>query len=48
MAPSKSRLPDSGDTSQGDTPMADSNEDGVDQHHGVNHDDNMAVSDPNL
>lgn len=44
MAPSKSRMPDSGDTSHADTPMADGNEDTVNQQHGGNLDDSMAVS----
>lgn len=48
MAPSKSRLPDSGDISQANTPMADGNEDDVDQHNGGKTDDNMVVSAPTL
>lgn len=44
MAPSKSRLSDSGNTSQADTSMADGNEDAANQQHGGNLDDNMVVS----
>lgn len=44
MAPSTSRLPDSGDTSLADTPMADGNEDTANQQHGGNLNDSMVVS----
>lgn len=44
MAPSKSRLPDSGDTSQGDISMADGNEDVANHQQGGNMDDSMVVS----
>lgn len=44
MAPSTSRLPNTGDTSLADTPMADGNEDAANQQHGGNLDDSMVVS----
>ncbi len=43
MAPSKSRLPDSDDTSQADTPMTNVNDDAANHVHAGNADDSMVV-----